>query len=294
MTIPPRALESMTRDRGCVFLLTDYGSADELAGVLRATVARLAPGVCVVDLTHGVPAFDVRAGALALLRSVPHLGAGVVVGVVDPGVADERRAVALEVRSENGPRHLVGPDNGLLVWASEALGGVLEAVQLPALPGGRRSTFDGRDLFAPAAAALWNGVPIGDLGPAIDPASLTRLDDPRLSVAAGVIEAEVLWVDGFGNVQLSASASDADEADLGDRIEVVAGAMTVASRRVTSFAAVGPEDVGVIVDANGHLALVGDRSSAARTLGLDEADPVTLVAAPREHAEPSKPVGGGT
>jgi len=277
-----------------VFLLTDYGLADELAGVLRATVVRHAPGVCVVDLTHGVRAFDVRAGALALLRSVPHLGAGVVVGVVDPGVAGERRAVVLKVRSDHGPRHLVGPDNGLLVWASEAMGGVVEAVELPALSGGRRSTFDGRDVFAPAAAALWNGDPITDLGAVIDPTGLTRLAEPRLSVAAGVIEAEVLWVDGFGNVQLSASASDADEADLGDRIRVVAGARTVASRRVASFAAVGPEEVGVIVDANGHLALVGDRSSAARTLGLDEADSVTLFAALQKHAGPSNPVGGGS
>jgi hypothetical protein len=249
----------------------------------------------VVDLTHAVRAFDVRAGALALVRSVPHLGPGVVVGVVDPGVAGARRAVALEVRSDDGPRHLVGPDNGLLVWASEALGGPIGAVELVALTGGRRSTFDGRDLFAPAAAALWNGVPIGDIGARIDLASLTRLAEPRLSVAVGVIETEVLWVDGFGNVQLSASASDADEADLGDRILVVAGTRTVALRRVTSFASVWAGDVGVIVDANDHLALVGDRSSAALTLGLDEADLVTLWRS-RESPSQSRPSmrGGGT
>jgi S-adenosylmethionine hydrolase len=295
MTSPPRDPDSSKRDRGCVFLLTDYGWADELAGVLRATVARYAPGVCAVDLTHAVRAFDVRAGALALVRSVPHLGPGVVVGVVDPGVAGVRRAVVLEVRSDGGPRHLVGPDNGLLVWASEALGGPTGAVELVALPGGRRSTFDGRDLFAPAAAALWNGVPIGDLGTRIDPASLTRLAEPRLSVALGVIETEVLWVDGFGNVQLSASASDADEADLGDRILVVAGTRAIALRRVTSFAAVGAGDLGVIVDANDHLALVGDRSSAARTLGIDEADLVTLRRF-RESPSQTRPSmrGGGT
>ncbi len=280
-----------------MFLLTDYGWADELAGVLRATVARHAPGVSVLDLTHGVRAFDVRAGALALVRSVPHLGPGVVVGVVDPGVAGLRRAVALEVRSDNGPRHLVGPDNGLLVWASEALGGATEAVELSAPPGGLRSTFDGRDVFAPAAAALWNDVPIGDLGTRIDPASLERLSEPRLSVAVGMVETEVLWVDGFGNVELSASSSDADEAGLGDRILVVAGTTAVELRRVTSFAAVGVGDLGVIVDANGHLALVGDRSSAALTLRLDEADLVTLWRyreSPQGHPSRPRRLGGGT
>ncbi len=262
---------------GCVFLLTDYGTTDELAGVLRATVARHAPGAPLIDLTHEVRAFDVRAGALALARSVPHLGPGVVIAVVDPGVAGDRRAVALEVSSDDGPGYLVGPDNGLLVWASELLGGAREAVELPPAPGGR-STFDGRDVFAPAAAALWRGAPMSGLGRAIGADGLTRLARPRLRVAPGVVETEVLWVDNFGNVQLSATAPDAVRAALGDQIEIVATDRALRSRLVTSFAAVGSDQVGVMVDANGHLALVGDRSSAARTLGLDEADPVTLSA----------------
>jgi len=264
-----------------VFLLTDYGVSDEWAGVLRATVVRLAPGAPLVDLTHGIPHFDVRAGALALERSVPFLGAGVVIGVVDPGVAGERRGVAIEVRSVVGPRHLVGPDNGLLVWASEQLGGVREAVQLPPAPGERRSTFDGRDVFAPAAASLWSGAHMSEIGDATDPAGLEHLVRPKLSVAPGVLEAEVLWIDTFGNVQLSATESDADEAALGERIRIAGrdkSDKTVVANRVHSFSAVGPGDVGIIVDANGHLALVGDRSSAALTLGLTETDPVTLLA----------------
>src|SRR5580704_18703483 len=74
------------RAGGSVFLLTDYGLADEFAGVVRASVLRHAPGVPIIDLTHGVTPFDVRAGALALVRAVPHLGPGVVMAVVDPGV----------------------------------------------------------------------------------------------------------------------------------------------------------------------------------------------------------------
>ena len=275
--------DPMTQDRGCVFLLTDYGLTDELAGVLRGSVARNAPGAPLIDLTHAVPAFNVRAGALALVRSVPHLGAGVVLAVVDPGVAGERRAIAIEVLEEKGPHHLVGPDNGLLVWAAEVLGGVSRSVELPALPEGRRSTFDGRDTFAPAAGALWMGAPIGELGENVDPGGLKRLPRPRLSVAPGVVETEVLWIDNFGNVQLSASASDAEKADIGEHFKIVAGTSALLAHLVVSFAAVRPGEIGVIVDANEHLALVGDRSSAARTLGLHETDPVTLLAAPSAH-----------
>ncbi len=167
----------------CFFSPTT-GWADELAGVLSAMVARRARESAVLDLTHGVRAFDVRAGALALVRAGPPPGARSRVGVVDPGVAghfDERWH--WRSRSDDGPRHLVGPDNGLLVWASDALGGVKRSGRAAAPPGGRRSTFDGRDVFAPAAAALWQGVPIGGLGAGIDAASLVAASPSRLSVA---------------------------------------------------------------------------------------------------------------
>lgn len=143
--------------RGSVFLLSDYGSSDEFAGVLRAVVVREAPGAPLVDLTHEIPPFDVRAGALALERSVPHLGPGVVLAVVDPGVGTGRRAVAVSVAEMSGPRHFVAPDNGLPTFALEALGEPTSAIVLARgeNPTGHGTTFDGRDLFAPAAARLW-------------------------------------------------------------------------------------------------------------------------------------------
>jgi S-adenosylmethionine hydrolase len=151
------------RVTGAIFLLTDYGHADEFAGVVRAVIARDAPGAPVVDLTHEIPAFDVRAGALALVRCVNHLGPGVVVAVVDPGVGTERRALGIEVgwagADPGGPSHLLGPDNGLLPWAADALGGARRAVSLPT-----HGTFDGRDVFAPVAARLWRGEPLESQG----------------------------------------------------------------------------------------------------------------------------------
>src|SRR5258705_6401365 len=101
-----------------VSFLSDYGRADEFVGVCHAVILDIAPAVRIVDITHDVPAFDVRAGALALVRAVQYLPDGVVLAVVDPGVGGDRRSIAVEV--ENG--YLVGPDNGLLAPAVAMLG----------------------------------------------------------------------------------------------------------------------------------------------------------------------------
>jgi S-adenosylmethionine hydrolase len=270
---------------GSVFLLTDYGLVDEFAGVVRASVLRHAPGVPVIDLTHGVTPFDVRGGALALVRAAPHLGPGVVLAVVDPGVATSRRAVAVSVASATGegPGYFVGPDNGLLPWAVDALGGARDAVALPpASAHATGATFDGRDVFAPAAARLWQGGSLTDLGDELDPDTLVRLPSPRTTVGAGTLETEVQWVDRFGNVQLAAGPDDAAAAALGVELEVVMP-VTGVSRGVVwvaAFAALGPGALGLLVDANGRLALVCDRQSAATVLDVHAGDIVTLRRVP--------------
>jgi len=256
---------------GAVFLLTDYGHADEFAGVVRAVVARDAPGAPIVDLSHDIPPFDVRAGALTLVRCVPHLGPGVIVAIVDPGVGTTRRALAVEVAGS--PGHVVGPDNGLLPWAIDALGGPRRAVELAT----SRSTFDGRDVFAPAAAALWRGEPVDAVGTPVELDTLVRLPPARLLVGEGILDAEVFWVDRFGNVQLAAGPSDASRAGLGPAVEVVLEAgRSVPARVVGSFAELGDDEIGVVTDASGMLALVCNRRPAATVLGVQAGDMVGL------------------
>ena len=144
----------MGRRYDTVSLLTDYGLTDEFVGVVKSVIRDIAPHVVTIDLTHEVPAFDVRAGGLALARCIPYVASGIVVAVVDPGVATDRAAVAIEVAQGEGV--LIGPDNGLLAPAVALTGGAERAValtnpeyQLPA-PG---RTFAGRDVFAPGRRA---------------------------------------------------------------------------------------------------------------------------------------------
>jgi S-adenosyl-L-methionine hydrolase (adenosine-forming) len=275
-----------------VYFLSDYGNADEFAGVVRAVLFRLAPEVRVVDLSHEVPSFDVAAGADLLLRCVPHLGAGVVLAVVDPGVGTERRGVAVHVAAPPGdpggtpspaPAWLVGPDNGLLVPAAEALGGVDRVVELtPAA--GQRSTFDGRDLFAPASAHLARGGDPGAIGTQVPATGLATLAvrgaaGGRAAPPEGTVVASVTWIDRFGNVQLDLGPVDLDRLGLapGARADVeletptgaaASGGHPYAARRVRSFAELAPGELGVLIDANGRVALVFDRASAAGALGF--------------------------
>lgn len=274
-----------------VFFLSDYGNRDEFAGVVRAVLRRLAPSVAVIDLTHEVPSFDVGAGARTLQRAVPHLGDGVVLGVVDPGVGSTRRGVAIGVPDAQCRRFYVGPDNGLLLPAAEAEGATLEAVQLPGPPADPGpATFDGRDVFAPAAAALATGAALSAVGQPIDPTSLVRLLLPTsrhsvLSDGRRVRWCQVDWVDHFGNLQLSASPSGDDPdafalswpEDAGAAPGGVAGRMV---RRVRAFAELRHDELGVIVDANGRLALVVREGSASGLLGIGTGAVVGLAEPP--------------
>ena len=144
-------------DAPVITFLTDYGLEDAFVGVCHGVIAGICPDAHVIDLTHGVPRGNVRAGALMLRGALGYLPVGVHLAVVDPGVGGERRAVA--VRTADG-RRFVGPDNGLLSLCFEAGGGLAEAVDI----GGSSfvlqpvsATFHGRDIFAPVAARLVAG-----------------------------------------------------------------------------------------------------------------------------------------
>jgi len=328
-----------------VFFLSDYGTADEFVGVVHAVLNRRAPDCPVIDLSHQIPAFAIDAGAGMLRRCLPHLGPGVVLAVVDPGVGTARRAVAVEVpgrvpddldRSTAEPRHpprppsigptwLVGPDNGLLVPAAAALGGPGRVIVLTrpgdiGVSGEGRSggpdrygrTFDGRDVFAPAAAHLAAGEDPGSLGPDADPGSLIELPGDVTPIGAsgavaGVegagpgseVVAPIAWVDRFGNVQLRLDPGAVERLGItlggtawieveGPRHENGRGgadpAQPIPARWVTGFGELGPGELGLVVDSAGRMALVLDRAPAATRLGpVEPGRPVRISAAGPDH-----------
>jgi S-adenosylmethionine hydrolase len=256
-----------------IVFLTDYGMADEFVGVCHGVMLRIAPDARVVDLTHSIPRQNVMHGALTLGRATSYMpGDTVYVAVVDPGVGSGRGSIAVRAASD---ALLVGPDNGLLSLAWEALGGAEAAVEITSAdvvlqPVSR--TFHGRDVFAPAAAHLAAGMPLADLGPPLEVDQLHVLELPGPMVAAGAIGARVTGVDGFGNVQLNVGPRDLEAAGIGP-------VLTVRGRRVPNvgvFADVPQGTLAAIIDSQGQLALVVNQGNAADTLGLSVGKTVVL------------------
>jgi len=259
-----------------VSLLTDYGLVDEFVGVVKAVIRDIAPHAQTIDLTHNITPFDVRAGSLALARCVSYIPTGVVVGVVDPGVGGSRKAIAIEVA--DGEAVFVGPDNGLLAPAVAMAGGAQRAVILTNEDYHLLShgvTFAGRDIFAPVAAHLCNGVDIAEFGPAIDADELMPGMVPLPREEGDALVGEVLWVDHFGNCQLNIGPDEI--AEWGQQVQVSFGESQRVATRRTTFAEVPTGAVGLVVDGCGMLALVLDQHSAASDLGIGPGDQITLA-----------------
>lgn len=253
-----------------ISLTTDYGVCDGFVAACHGVIAKIAPRVRVIDVTHLVAPGDVTRAAAVLAQTVPHLPPAVHVAVVDPGVGGARRGVA--VLAAGGV--LVGPDNGLLAWAADALGGPQKAVELtnpdwfsPAVS----HTFHGRDVFAPVAARIAAGADPAGAGPRIDPASLVRLPDPVVATGPGWLEAEVLTVDRFGNIQLAAPAAALD--CLGE-ILAVGGVRAV---RGTTFADAPAGGLVVFADSAGRVAIAVNGSRAAVVLSVAPGDMLRIT-----------------
>jgi S-adenosylmethionine hydrolase len=263
-----------------IVFLSDFGLQDEFVGICHAVMARIAPACPVVDLTHGIAPQDVVRGALTLADALPYLPAeSVILAVVDPGVGTSRLNLAVQTVSG---RLMVGPDNGVLSMAWRRLGGPDRAVRIdspdvvlePVSP-----TFHGRDVFAPAAAHLANGLPLDRLGPSVNPAGLVELSMAAPTVEPGRVSCEVIHVDRFGNVELNARRETLAEAGIHhpDRVEVRAG-VTVEASLATTFADVREGEFGLIADARGWLTVVRNRRSAAEGLHIGAGDRVVLTA----------------
>ncbi|MGH8900150.1 MAG: SAM hydrolase/SAM-dependent halogenase family protein [Egibacteraceae bacterium] len=258
-----------------VTFLSDYGLTDPFVGLCHAVLAHRAPHGRVIDLTHGIRPEDVRHGAVVLADCVPHLPPAVHLAVVDPGVGTQRRPIVVAA----GDALLVGPDNGLLWPAAMRLGGPAAAWAITARVSGPSRTFDGRDVFAPAAARLASGDNPDALGQPVPAEGLMQLHLPIATVTGGRIEAEVLLVDRFGNLQLAATVADLDTAGLatGARLEVHARLAVCC----LTFADIPQDGLGLLPDAFGRLQLAINQGSAAQALGLLPGQTVTITARPQ-------------
>ena len=180
-------------------------------------------------------------------------------------------------------RLLVGPDNGVLALAAATLGGVLEAVDIGDSPECLRpisATFHGRDVFAPVAAALADGVALGALGEPVASDTLESLELPRAHRHGEMLVTHVLAIDVYGNVSLDAAPELAAAAGLepGASLLVESEHASAPAQLARTFGDVPPGELLAYGDARGALALAVNGGSAAALLGVGADAEVRLCA----------------
>jgi S-adenosylmethionine hydrolase len=239
-------------------------------------IARIAPDARIVDLTHGIPSFDVRLGAITLQRTLPYSAPGVHLAVVDPEVGGRRRPIAIRVAEDD--RMLVGPDNGLLWLAAQRFGGIVQAADLTRSPYRLEpvsATFHGRDIFAPIAARLAAGLDIDSVGEPLDPDAVQPLAMPMAELDGDELVAHVLAFDRFGNVMLDLEHEELT-AGVGLRLGEPVEINGVLGVYASTFADVDPGTVLLYQDANRAMAVAVNRASARETLELVTDDRVRI------------------
>ncbi|HEX5148875.1 MAG TPA: SAM-dependent chlorinase/fluorinase [Candidatus Limnocylindrales bacterium] len=266
---------------------SDFGPS--APAVCRVVMLRFCPDATIIDISHQVPRYSIRDGSGTLVFALPYMPVGIHVAVVDPGVGTDRLAVAL--RTGRGDI-LIGPDNGLLIAAGEALGGIVEARSLEnreLMLGDISNSFHGRDIFAPVAGHLASGVAFASVGPLVPVARLVRLPEIRPTIRDGALESVIVHVLIYGNVTFAGTPADLEAAigPLGPgrpiALEFPAhdGAPVVEERTIwaRTFGDVPLGASLLYADSEGNLALADNQGDAAGRLGLALDRPVRISAA---------------
>ncbi|MCS6906604.1 MAG: SAM-dependent chlorinase/fluorinase [Anaerolineales bacterium] len=259
-----------------ITLTTDFGLRDSHVGAMKGVIWSIAPQAQVVDITHLITPQNIQEGAQILRRAAPYYPAGTIhVAVVDPGVGTARRPIAGRL----GDHYVVGPDNGIftaLLEYHESLGNPVEFVHLTRSQYWRAQVsfvFHGRDIFAPVAAHLANGVSLEALGDPIT--DVVRLVFARPLPIPNGLRGEVTHIDHFGNIYTNVMRTDIG----GRAVSEVRLAGCTISEFVNTFGERLPGTLVSLFGSSEHLLVCEVNGNAARRLGVKLGEPVDVILA---------------
>ena len=261
--------------RPVITLLTDFGQRDPYVASMKGVILSICPEARIIDISHEVPKFDVRAGALVLAQATPWFPPGTVhVGVVDPGVGTARRPIV--VVSE---RYVfVGPDNGLLMLAAmrDGLRAVYAIEERGLMLKHVSRTFHGRDIFAPVAARIASGLEPSDVGPEVSDYIVPGFARPELR--GDRLFGEVMYIDGFGNIITNLPEELLAEigASEGSELVVRIGDRRLRLKLCSAYGDVEPGSALAILDSWGMLEIAINLGSAAEKLAVKPGEPVEV------------------
>lgn len=259
--------------RPVIALLTDFGSRDHYAGVMKGVILGICADVTLVDVSHDLPPHDIAFAAHELAATYRFFPVGTIfLVVVDPGVGTARRGLAAEA----GDRKFVAPDNGVLtaVFHETPPKRVVELTERRYARPTMSRTFEGRDRFAPAVGWLAKGTHLEAFGRAVSDYHLLDLSPPVLE--DGVLRGRVIRVDRFGNVVTNIDRRSYEKlAGSQAGVQVTVKGQAIA-RLVSTYADIAPGEVGALFGSTDQLECSAQATSAAERLGVAVGDPVAL------------------
>lgn len=259
--------------RSLIAFLSDFGTRDHYAGVMKGVTLSINPEATIVDISHDMPPHDVPFAAFELAATYRYFPPGTIfLVVIDPGVGSPRRGLAVEA----GDWRFVAPDNGVLTAVLQDLP-MRKVVELTERRYARPTvsrTFEGRDRFAPAAAWLSKGVHLTALGRPVTDYVLLDLPRPQLDEAA--IHGVVIRIDRFGNVVTNLDRKSCERlAEGSGALRLTVGGRPIA-RIVSTYADIAADEIAALFGSTDQLECAAHAASAAERLGVSVGDPVDL------------------
>ena len=257
-----------------ITLTTDFGLKDPYAAEMKAAILSILPNTVIVDITHDVAKFNIQMGAYLLACAVPYFPEGSVhVAVIDPGVGTRRRPIVMQTTRG----FFVGPDNGVLVLAAEKQG-VMSVHELAnprfMLPKVSK-TFHGRDVFAPAAAHLLNGVKPAEFGPEIREAA--KPEFAKVTRRNDVLVGAVLHVDGFGNIITNINEKEVAQSHVKAEVSVDLAGHKLKLKLCQAYGETKPHTPLALIGSHGFLEISINQGNAAKKFKTKPGDKIKLL-----------------
>ncbi|HEX9862557.1 MAG TPA: S-adenosyl-l-methionine hydroxide adenosyltransferase family protein [Candidatus Bathyarchaeia archaeon] len=256
-----------------ITLTTDFGLKDPYAAEMKATILSISSDATIVDVTHGIAQFNIRMGAYVLASAAPYFPEGTIhVAVVDPGVGARRRPLLIQTRQS----FFVGPDNGLLILAAEQQGikCIREITNARLMLPQVSSTFHGRDVFAPAAAHLVNGVAPAEFGPEINDS--VKPDFTKVTLREGVLIGEVLHVDNFGNIITNISSKEVACFRVAGVVNVQLPDQKLRLKLCKAYGEANPQEPLALIGSHNYLEIALNQGNAAEKFKVRPGDKIQL------------------
>ena len=262
-----------------ITLTTDFGLKDPYVAEMKAAILNICSDAVIVDVSHEIEKFNIRMGAYVLASASQHFPKGTVhVAVVDPGVGTQRRSLLIQT----GQGFFLGPDNGVLLLAAERQGitSIREITNTKLMLPQVSCTFNGRDVFAPVAAYLTQGLPPSDFGPEI--CDIKKPEFAKTKRAKGTLAGEILHVDGFGNIITNITGEELSSLHGNGSLDICLTKYKVTLKFGKTYAEAKPGNALALVGSQGYLEIAVNQGNAAEKFKTKPGDKIRLSPASSE------------